>query len=82
MATLYVRNIPDLLYKQAHQIALAQGRSLGAYVRIMLQQAIEAEKRRQTRSKTLSRIRKNRRALPEGAEGSVALLRKIRRDRK
>jgi plasmid stability protein len=80
MATLYVRNIPDPLYQQAQKIALAQGRSLSAYILIMLQQAIEDEKRRQARSKALSNIRRRRRALPANAPDSVTMLRQIRGD--
>ncbi len=78
MATLYVRDIPDTLYQQAQKIALAQGRSLSAYVLIMLQQAVEEEKLRRVRSKVLSSIRRRRRALPSNAPDSVAMLRQIR----
>mgnify|MGYP001608047653 FL=1 len=78
MATLYVRDIPDTLYQQAQKIALAQGRSLSAYVLIMLQQAVEEEKLRRVRSKALSSIRRRRRALPSSAPDSVNMLRQIR----
>ena len=78
MATLYVRDIPDTLYQQAQKIALAQGRSLSAYVLIMLQQAVEEEKLRRVRSKALSSIRRRRRALPSNAPDSVKMLRQIR----
>ncbi len=78
MATLYVRDIPDVLYQQAQKIALEQGRSLSAYVLIMLQQAVEEEKLRQTRSKALSSIRRRRRTLPPDAPDSVEMLRQIR----
>ena len=80
MATLYVRDIPDTLYQQAQKIALAQGRSLSAYVLIMLQQAVEEEKLRRVRSKALSSIRRRRRALPSSAPDSVDMLRQIRGD--
>jgi plasmid stability protein len=78
MATLYVRDIPDTLYQQAQKIALAQGRSLSAYVLIMLQQAVEEEKLRRVRSKALSSIRRRRRALPSNTPDSVTMLRQIR----
>ena len=78
MATLYVREIPDRVYQQAQKIAQAQGRSLSAYVLMVLEQAVEDEKKRRARSKALSSIRRRRRALPGGAPDSVAMLRQIR----
>lgn len=78
MATLYVRDIPDPLYQQARKIALAQGRSLSAYVLLMLQESVEGEKLRRLRVKTLSQIRRRRRVLPANAPDSVTLLRQIR----
>ena len=80
MATLYVRDIPDHLYQQAKKIADSQGRSLSAYVLIMLQQAVEDEQLRQKRVKALSSIRRRRRPLPPSAPDSVAMLRQIRGD--
>lgn len=80
MATLYVRDIPDTLYQQAKTIADSQGRSLSAYVLIMLQQAVEEEKIRQNRVKALSSIRRRRRPLPSNAPDSVTMLRQIRGD--
>lgn len=78
MPTLYVRQVPDRLYQQARKIALAQGRSLSAYVVDVLQQAVEDEKVRRARSKALATIRRRRRSLPTGAPDSVAMLRQIR----
>jgi plasmid stability protein len=80
MATLYVRDIPDTLYQQAKKIADSQGRSLSAYVLIMLQQAVEEEKIRQNRVKALSSIRRRRRPLPSNVPDSVTMLRQIRGD--
>ncbi len=78
MATLYVREIPDKLYKQARKIALLQGRSLSAYVMLMLQEAVEDEQRRQSNAKVLARIRRRRRALPDDAPDSVSMTRQLR----
>lgn len=78
MATLYVRDIPDGLYQQAQKIALEQGRSLSAYVLLVLQQAIDDEKVRHARSKALASIRRRRRALPANTPDSVTMLRQIR----
>ena len=78
MPTLYVRQIPDRLYQRARKIAVAQGRSLSAFVVDVLQQAIEDEKVRRGRSKALANIRRRRRALPANAPDSVTMLRQIR----
>ena len=78
MATLYVRDIPDQLYLQVKQIADEQGRSLSAYVLLMLQQAIDDEKLRHQRVKILSNIRRRRQPLPADAPDSVSMLRQIR----
>ncbi|MBI1743439.1 hypothetical protein HYR54_10305 [Candidatus Acetothermia bacterium] len=80
MPTLYVRQIPDRLYQQARKIAMAQGRSLSAYIVTVLEQAIEDEKLRRTRSKALSNIRRRRRPLPANAPDSVTIVRQVRGD--
>ena len=78
MPTLYVRDIPDSLYKLARETAAAQGRSLSSYVVTILEQAMDDEKKRQARSEALTSIRRRRRRLPEAAPDSVAVLRHIR----
>jgi plasmid stability protein len=78
MATLYVREIPDKLYKRAQKIAQTQGRSLSAYVLLALQQAIEDDQRLRNNSKVLARIRRRRRALPPDAPDSVTMTRQLR----
>lgn len=78
MPTLYVREIPDQIYKTAQRIAQAQGRSLSAYVVTVLEQAVEDEKVRRRRSLALARIRRRRRQLPPDAPDVVTLLRKLR----
>lgn len=80
MPTLYVREIPEVVYQAARKIATSQGRSLSAYVVTVLEHAIEDEKVRQTRSKALASIRRRRRPLPTNAPDSVAMLRQIRGD--
>ena len=77
MHTLYVRDIPDRIYRQARKIAMTQGRSLSAYVVTVLQLAVEDEKARRARSRALSSIRRRRRPLPASAPDSVTLLRQI-----
>ncbi len=78
MPTLYVREIPDKVYTQAQRIAEAQGRSLSAYVIMVLEQAIEDEKVRRRSSQALANIRRRRRPLPPGAPDIVTMLRQMR----
>jgi hypothetical protein len=78
MATLQIQEIPDSLYQQINEIALAQGYSLNAFVLRTLERVIDEEKKRQTRAKTLSNIRRRRRVLPNNVPDSVAMIRQIR----
>ncbi|HRF50926.1 MAG TPA: hypothetical protein PLC98_25070 [Anaerolineales bacterium] len=78
MPTLYVREIPDHLYRQAQQIAVSEGRSLSSYIVTVLEQAVEDAKVRQRRVKILASARRRRRPLPKGAPDSTSLLRQIR----
>ncbi|HKZ54269.1 MAG TPA: hypothetical protein VJ123_02230 [Anaerolineales bacterium] len=78
MPTLYVRDVPDRIYRQIRQIAASQGRSLSGYVATVLEQAIEDERVRRRRLKALANIRRRRRPLPEDAPDSVTILRHVR----
>jgi hypothetical protein len=78
MATLQIQEIPDSLYQQINEIALAQGYSLNTFVLRTLQRVIDEEKRRQARSKALSNIRRRRRVLPANMPDSVTMIRQIR----
>ncbi|MBI4558948.1 MAG: hypothetical protein HY706_15300 [Candidatus Hydrogenedentes bacterium] len=78
MATLYVRQVPDRLYRKTCDIAMRQGRSLRAYIVTVLEGAVEAEKLRHVRGKALARIRRRRRRLPATAPDTVTILRRIR----
>jgi hypothetical protein len=78
MATLQIREIPDSLYQQINEVALAQGYSLNTFVLRILQRAIDEEKRRQARSKALANIRRRRRVLPDNMPDSVTMIRQIR----
>ena len=80
MPTLYVREIPDQLYRQAQQIAVAEGRSLSSYIVTVLEQAVEDAKVRQRRLKTLSAAKRRRRPLRKGLPDSAAMIRQIRGD--
>lgn len=78
MATLKIQEIPDSLYQQIKEIALAQGYSVNTFVLRTLEQVIDEEKRRQTRSKALANIRRRRRVLPANMPDSVTMIRQIR----
>lgn len=57
---------------------MARGQSLSAYIVTVLEQAVEDERLRRSRSKALSDIRRRRRVLPAGVPDSVTMLRQIR----
>jgi hypothetical protein len=80
MATLYVREIPDPLYREAQEIALAEGRSLSAYIVTVLEHAVADAKVRQRRLNILSSARRRRRPLAKGLPDSAAVIRQIRGD--
>lgn len=80
MPTLYVREVPEQLYKQVREIASAQGRSLSAFVVTVLEQAVEDESVRAARGESLARIRRRRRKLSSATPDSESLLRKIREE--
>ena len=78
MATLYVRDIPEDLYRQVQKIAQDEERSLSAYVVLLLQRATEEDKLRRKRSRALTSLRRRRQPLPAGAPDADEVLRKIR----
>jgi plasmid stability protein len=78
MSTLHVRNVPEDLYVDLQQRAVAQGRSLSAEVIQLLTWAVaEADRAPAT---TLAAIRSRRSYRPRmvGAPDSTALLREDR----
>ena len=78
MATLYVRDIPEDLYRQVQKIAQDEERSLSAYVVLLLERAIEEAQVRKDRSRALTSLRRRRQPLPPGAPDATEVLRKIR----
>ena len=78
MSTLYVREIPETLYKQVREIATLQGRSISSYVVTVLEQAVEEEKLRHTSTEILEKVRRRRSVLPIGQPDSVAMIQQIR----
>ena len=79
MPTLHVRSVPEDLYQEIQELAEARSRSLSAQVVIMLTQALEDEKSRQTQVKALASIRRRRFSAPKKAPSSLELLREDRR---
>ena len=78
MATLYVRDIPEDLYRQVQKIAQDEERSLSAYVVLLFHRAAEEDKLRRKRSRALTSLRRRRQQLPAGAPDANEVLRKIR----
>ena len=78
MATLYVRDIPDVIYQTAQAIAAERQVSLNAYVTSLLQEAITREQARATTQKALQGLRYRRRKLSSKAPDAVDLVRQLR----
>jgi predicted DNA-binding protein len=78
MATLYVREIPDEIYRTAQRLAEEQGRSLSAYVITILERAIRDDEAHRRSVEALEAIRRDRRSLPPDGPDVVTLLRKMR----
>ena len=78
MATLYVREIPEDLYRQVLRIAQEEERSLSSFVVQLFQRATEEDKLRHQRSRALTSLRRRRRPLPAGAPDADEVLRKTR----
>ena len=78
MATLYVRDIPEDLYRQVQKIAREEERSLSSYVILLFHRAAEEDKLRRKRSRALASLQRRRQPLPAGAPDADEVLRKIR----
>jgi len=81
MATLYVRDIPESLYREVQKTAEKHGRSLSSFVMVLLERAMEDEKVFRKRSRALAQLRQRREPLPPGSPDSVEVLRLIREGR-
>ena len=79
MATLHVRNIPDDLYAQLHELASSESQSLSAEVVGLLTQAVEERERRARQKSALSCLRRRRFVPRAGVPESLKLLREDRR---
>lgn len=80
MATLYVRNFPEDLYKWLKDISSERRRSLGAEVTVLVERAREEENAANERLQALKELAEIRRRnpLPPGAVDSLTLLREDR----
>jgi hypothetical protein len=78
MTTLYVRDIPEDLYRQVQKIAQNEERSLSSYVVLLFQRATEEAKLVRKRSRALTSLRRRRQSLPTDAPNADEVLRKIR----
>lgn len=80
MATLYVRNFPEELYRWLKEVSSERRRSLGAEVTVLVERAREEEDAARERLQALKELAEIRRRnpLPPGAVDSLALLREDR----
>ena len=78
MATLHVRNIPPALHQRIRKLAVAEDVSLSAEVVALLDGAVRDREMRRRHKRLLAEIRRQRFKAPEGAPGTLALLREDR----
>ena len=78
MATLYVRDVPDVIYQAVQEIATSRHQSLNTYVNEMLKIAIEREKTTEAAKVALQHLRELRASLPAGTVDTTELLRQLR----
>ena len=77
MPTLYVRNVPEKLYKRIQKLAQEENRSVTAEVIQLLSQGLQARESRQGAAALIERIRRRaqKRVLPRGWVDAVELIR-------
>lgn len=78
MTQIKTLEIPDELFTQIQGMAHFQSRSINEQIVTLLQQALEAEMRRQTQASLLQEIHQARWMPPAMMADSVSLLREIR----
>jgi len=78
MATLHVRNIPPALHQRIRKLAVAESISLSAEVVALLDGAVRDQEMRRGQRRLLTEIRRRRFKPPEGAPGTLELLREDR----
>ena len=83
MATLFVKDFPDDVYEALKDRARANGRSLAAEVRVLLQQALPARRSPKEVAESIRRFRDKIAAEDRGmtAEEIVEMVREGREDR-
>jgi len=74
MPTLHVRNVPKDLHERIHALAQSRNRSMSAQVINMLSSAVEEEELRQSRSRILAGVRRQRFTYARDVPDSAALL--------
>lgn len=83
MATLFVKDFPDDVYEALKDRARANGRSLAAEVRVILQQAVPRRRSQKEVAESIRRFREKIAAEDRGlsAEEVVRLVKEGREDR-
>ena len=78
MATLYVRGVPDHLYKRLSRLANAQNRSLTAQVIALIEAALAEDEARRKQSAALDALIRGAWTPPPDVPDVVTMLRGIR----
>jgi plasmid stability protein len=78
MKTIYVRSMPDDLYKRLWRLAHANHRSLNAQVIILLSKLVGDEEHRNQQVDILNSIQSRRFKVPANAPSTLELLREDR----
>jgi len=78
MAILYVRDIPDKLYKRLKQLAASENRSVTAQVIAIVEAAVAEEEARRKQAAALDAMIRDAWTPPPDAPDVVTMLRQIR----
>ena len=80
MATLYVRDMPDTLYKRLQRLAASRNHSISAQVVAIVEAAIAEDEEQRRQRALLDAMRHDIWTPPPGAPDVVTVLRRIRGD--
>jgi antitoxin FitA len=78
MATLYVREMPDKLYKRLQRLAESQNRSITAQVIAIVEEAVAEDDERRKQRELLNAMRREIWTPPPGTPDTAKMLRHIR----
>lgn len=81
MASIFVNNIPERLYKQFQKVAAGQGRSISAQIILLMEETIRKEEARKAQAALIEDIQKRRWTPPPDMPDAVELLKQVRNER-